>query len=350
MVRRQDALRWASRACMVMALGIGIGGTVTGPANAAETCPHEGTPGPGIVIEGTPGPDRLCGTTGDDVIYGGGGDDHIIGGTGNDIIYGDDGNDTIIAGAGNDTVYGGARGDTIIGDYPQHYYDWYDVERPAPEDAADHIFGGSGGDRIRGEEGDDVIDVGDSLNDEMWISELANGGTGNDVLIGTGPTYSSSFHGDEGNDILYPYPFRTAANTANGGAGSDVAILVNMTRYTFPDQANLNGTNEIPIGSSCVVVDPLTGNEDTGSVTCTLPWPRSLSGLDEILDVKVSVDENGKITWSGELYDGLAGLQVDSWRALAQGGGVTADICLCDPLVQLGTIPPSGHIPFDYTV
>jgi Ca2+-binding RTX toxin-like protein len=326
-------------------------------AAAATACPAEGVVGTGLVIQGTPGNDTLCGTTGDDVIYGGGGNDVITGGTGDDTIYGDDGNDTVVAGSGSDVVYGGAGDDAINGDYPTWYYDPWSgmhVTKPSPDNAADTIFAGSGKDYPLGEEGDDYIDVGDSLAAagpalDATSIDMAQGNDGDDVIVGSGPTYGNTFWGGAGNDILYPYPWRLWSNSATGDDGSDVAILVNMTRYLLPDIADLDGSPEIGIGSSCTVVDPLIGGEDVGSVTCAVPWPSQLSGLGSSLDVTVSVDQSGVITWGGDLFDGLASLQVDRWRQLVRGG-VTADICVCDPLVPIGQLPPDPdqQLPFDY--
>jgi hypothetical protein len=316
-----------------------------------------GTNGTGAVIDGTAGDDRLCGTTGSDTIRGGGGNDIIIGGTGDDVIYGDDGNDNIVAGAGHDTIYGGSGSDTINGDYPEFYYQPYSgqtVVRPSADDAADTIFAGSGADTSDGEEGDDFIDAGDSAGTpgaplSASSIELAYGRAGDDVIIGSGPTWANTFFGGAGNDILYPYPFRVVSNSVTGDDGSDVAVLANMARLMQPDLADLDGAPEIGISSACTVVDPLTSGEDQGSMKCDLPWPSQLSGLNEILTVTANVDQSGNVTWGGDLYDGLAEIQVDSWRQLAHGAGITSDVCLCDPLVQVGALPPSGYYgPYDY--
>ena len=77
-------------------------------------CTHGGTPGPDI-LNGSSGPDRICGFAGDDVIDAGGGDDEVFGGGGADTIDGAGGDDLIIGGAQNDVLRGGNGDDTIWG-------------------------------------------------------------------------------------------------------------------------------------------------------------------------------------------------------------------------------------------
>lgn len=67
--------------------------------------------------QGTPGADRIVGSSKADRIVGFAGDDLLIGGKGNDAIWGGDGNDTIIGATGGgevDFLWGGRGRDTFV--------------------------------------------------------------------------------------------------------------------------------------------------------------------------------------------------------------------------------------------
>ncbi|MEU4157307.1 calcium-binding protein [Actinoplanes sp. NPDC026670] len=106
-----------------------------GPAAAIDPCE---TPGPGFVIEGTPGDDVLNGTPRDDLIRGHGGDDVIHGLGGNDVIHGDPGADSLYGDDGCDEIYG--------------------------DKGADVLDGGAGNDLLFGEEGYDTGFGGTGVN------------------------------------------------------------------------------------------------------------------------------------------------------------------------------------------
>ena len=65
-----------------------------------RACTIEGTQGDDRLIEGTDGPDVICGLGGQDKIKGFGGDDVIYGGPGRDLIYDHGGEDTVWGGSG----------------------------------------------------------------------------------------------------------------------------------------------------------------------------------------------------------------------------------------------------------
>jgi hypothetical protein len=66
-------------------------------------------------ITGTPGADRLRGTSRDDVICAGEGDDRVEARGGDDAVFGDAGDDRIDGGSGDDTLYGGDGRDRLDG-------------------------------------------------------------------------------------------------------------------------------------------------------------------------------------------------------------------------------------------
>jgi Ca2+-binding RTX toxin-like protein len=85
----------------------------------------------GCTITGTPGPDTLVGTRGNDVICGLGGNDRLDGTLGRDVLWGGPGNDQLDGGANEDTVHGGPGNDLF------YAWDW----------KRDLIDGGLGTDR-----------------------------------------------------------------------------------------------------------------------------------------------------------------------------------------------------------
>ena len=114
--------------------------------------------------------DVLDGAGGDDAVYGRAGDDSLSGGTGADSLYGEEGNDSLDGGEGNDRLWGGNGLDTLSG--------------------------GEGDDILYGEGGDDVLD----------------GGAGNDVLNGGYGSDLYRFGLGAGQDTIYGYAFRPAAD------------------------------------------------------------------------------------------------------------------------------------------
>lgn len=140
---------------------------------------------PGVVTEGTSGPDVIVGTSGPDVIRGRGGNDRICslggaddvaggrgddrirlgkgpdqgrGGSGADLIYGNSGRDQIWGNSGPDRLRGGSAADNISGGSND-----------------DDIKGGSGPDQLAGKRGDDVIKGGNGI-------DRCLGGKGDDEL------------------------------------------------------------------------------------------------------------------------------------------------------------------------
>lgn len=93
-------------------------------------------------------------------VYAQGGDDTLIGGSGADRLYGEDGNDSVHAGAGNDTIDGGAGVDYLKG-----------------QAGNDSIVGGSGADTLTGDTGADTLDGG-------LDNDSIAGGSGSDSLLG----------------------------------------------------------------------------------------------------------------------------------------------------------------------
>lgn len=95
-------------------------------------CTKVGTSGRDV-INGTSGPDVLCGDKGADTIRGRGGSDLIIAGPGADTVKAGGGADEVLAGKGGDTVKAGAGADLVLGG-----------------NGRDDLFGNRGKDNLKG--------------------------------------------------------------------------------------------------------------------------------------------------------------------------------------------------------
>lgn len=101
------------------------------------------------VIHAGGGDDTVYAGAGDDEVRGGTGDDHIYGDAGNDYLFGESGGDHLYGGQGNDHLYGEAGADTLIGG-----------------EGADTMYGGDDADTFSGITIGDVVDGGESGNDD----------------------------------------------------------------------------------------------------------------------------------------------------------------------------------------
>jgi Ca2+-binding RTX toxin-like protein len=144
---------------------------------------------------------------GRDTIFGDEGDDLVFGGTDADMIHGDDG----------DEVANGAKAnrDVLLGDHGRLYPQFSALNGFNSRNffAIDVGDGGGGeGDRIRGEEGDDVL-LGQQGDDRMW------GGSGDDDMTG-GHNVSGGFDelGAPSVSAILDLPMN---DLMDGGSGDD---------------------------------------------------------------------------------------------------------------------------------
>ena len=209
---------------------------------------HATTSQKGIRIDGDDGFETLSGTDLNDRVFGHGGPDTLIGEDGDDRMYGGDGTDVVIGGTGDDLLRGGDDLDVLFG-----------------QDGNDDLRGDLGQDWLEGGEGDDQL-TGGFGNDVLGGGEGADvidGGAGDDMLFGSnslgfevserqiinlrhefdnglrmfspddatpqsgGPKADDEtpdfLVGGEGDDMLVA----GAGDTATGGEGMDVFVLVN---------------------------------------------------------------------------------------------------------------------------
>ena len=160
----------------------------------------------------------------DNIAFGNGGQDAITGGTGNDWIWGssaDAANNT-----GPDTFLGGAGDDVIISWSNNSFLDGgtgndiiiYSGPAPTATQAAT-LQGGDGNDQLWSLNGG--ISYGGNGDDLLVGGGYLDGGFGNDLLIAT--TNNTTAYGSVGDDTLYAQTGVTGV-TLNGGIGKDVIV------------------------------------------------------------------------------------------------------------------------------
>ncbi|WP_456023843.1 calcium-binding protein [Pseudomonas protegens] len=186
----------------------------------------------GINLGGDAQDDRLSGIEG---VMGSQFNDSLTGNETDNFLQGGRGSDLIVGGAGNDVIYGGLVSD--IGPFS--------LEGAADEAQADQLYGGAGDDVIVSAENDQgTRSLGEEGNDSLSVvNGIADGGIGNDVLIGKGSTYS--LFGGEGDDrlILNLVGQQASGGVADGGEGDDTYVVNASGLVTIVDTgASLNDT------------------------------------------------------------------------------------------------------------
>ena len=130
------------------------------------------------IIRGTPGDDRLIGTSGIDSIFGRDGNDRLFGRGDDDYVDGEDGSDELHGGPGDDILAGRKGSDTVYGDEGD--------DRITGDRGSDRIFGGAGRDTIFGNFDPDRIDGGpgdDRINVVHGANDIVACGPGNDIVF-----------------------------------------------------------------------------------------------------------------------------------------------------------------------
>lgn len=205
----------------------------------------------------------IIGTDGNDSLAGGDGDDTIIGIDGEDTIDGGGGNDELSGNRDDDTIWGGDGEDTILAS------------------GGDDIAGGGGGrDRLDGGTGNDTVDFSDSaldveinleteraafadiaMTEFIFSFENANGGSGNDTLIGTAG--GNRLDGGPGDDSIVGGDGNDTVTYANDTAG--VLVDLDSGAATGPDSGDdtLAGIENAVGGSGD---DGLFGNDADNSL------------------------------------------------------------------------------------
>jgi Ca2+-binding RTX toxin-like protein len=190
-------------------------------------------PAASSTISGTDANETINGTGLADTLEGMGGNDFMLGGGGADRLDGGQGNDFLDGGAGEDVMAGGVDDDVYVvdsaGDMVSELAGGGDMDQvrtslanyQLPDNVEQLIFTGSGNSVLRGNSADNVVNGGsgnDSIRLEQGGNDLAGGGAGNDVFF-----YGGAL---------------TAADTNNGGEGTDTLVLQGDYNLTF-DPASL---------------------------------------------------------------------------------------------------------------
>ena len=184
--------------------------------NAPHSAPG-GCMGLKPTILGTPGPDFIQGTLGNDVIMTFGGDDLIYASQGKDTICSGDGHDMVSGGLGDDTIYD-SSGSTYVEGGPGNdtIYTGNDADTIFGGPGNDVIYSGGGNDSIFGDAGNDIIYAGGGNDSTIGLSgnDIVHGGDGNDKIysfVGAGTLY-----GEGGDDYIYG---DTKTISIDGGVG-----------------------------------------------------------------------------------------------------------------------------------
>lgn len=184
-------------------------------------------------LSGGSGMDGISGENGDDYIEGRGGDDFLFGGVGNDTLNGGAGQDYLNGSVGNDTASYAERTDDLILRATGHWESgarsgWISTENDCINHDIETIQGGSGNDylfansvrpgEVRGGAGNDLI-YGSVFGDRLFGEDgedVINGGAGSDYMVG-GAGADTFYARDGSTDIII------GANEDGTGANYDVA-------------------------------------------------------------------------------------------------------------------------------
>jgi Ca2+-binding RTX toxin-like protein len=240
-------------------------------------------------VNGTPGPDLLCGFDGFDTLNGGDGDDILVGGNHSDVLNGGDGADTLWGDdtdnwdpwslEGQDTLNGGAGGDYLYG-----------------ESTPDTLIGGAGADVLDGGAGEDTLTYAGAANpvtvtvDATNGNDGENGGAEGDTAISTenviGTSGNDFITGAAGVNRLYG---GDGVDTLNGGSGAD-----RLDGGTGDDILNGGGTDvndwvDYSTRTSRVVVNLGAGTGSVPAVTET----DTLTGIENVIGTGYDDDITG---------------------------------------------------------
>jgi Ca2+-binding RTX toxin-like protein len=203
-----------------------------------------------VIVSGRDGNDIITGGTANDVLYGENGDDTLAGGNGNDYLTGGQGNDTLLGGAGNDYLIGGAGNDTYI--FNTNAAQGTDVIGEAVNGGIDSIeFTGTIAVNINLSV-TTVQNIKDLLVLTVTQVENVTGGSGNDRISGN--DRDNFIKGGGGNDFL------------TGGLGKD--------KFSYQTGATFNGRSigidtitDFKIGDDKLVVSKTTFTKLAGGLT-----------------------------------------------------------------------------------
>lgn len=200
----------------------------------------------GNVFLGTKDGDFIIGSNESDIILGLEGDDTILGGNGIDVLLGNAGNDLLEGGNDLDLLFGGSGDDTLIGDKGD------DIQFAGAGDDLMIWNDGDGSDTMRGEDGQDVVQVNGSVVDGDEFELRANGEIVEFERVNLGPfelniddVEAMEINGNGGDDRLLVGDLAgtdVATVTFNGGDGNDVLDASQSTQTIVANGGEGNDT------------------------------------------------------------------------------------------------------------
>jgi Ca2+-binding RTX toxin-like protein len=205
--------------------------------------------------------DEVFGDGGSDEVYGDAPDPAFDTGDGMDVVHGNVGTDLVSGGNGADDVFGDAQDDHMIGGYPNAAGNDDGVRA---DTFGDHMFGGSGDDKMAGDDA--------TITQPGIVSLLAEASQGQADLI-FGETDDDAMYGELGDDDIYG---AAGIDHAEGNAGDDDIFgesddddLIGGTTEASDTAVGLGQNGGQPDGSDNIVGGPghdaLLG--DNGEVT-----------------------------------------------------------------------------------
>ncbi len=287
--------------------------------------------------------DEVIAGSGNDTIYGNYGDNTISGGAGSDYLYGDEGDDyfyEVPGEVGTDTINGGNGIDTIdYSDSLNHdiYYDTAagQIHQGGQVDVISNIEVIYASNRAfdqlyAANETDDVVihlknrtlQIGANPQMRVWGFEIANGGTGNDYIVGndgantlTGGSGNDYRGGLGGNDDLTG---GIGDDTLNGGTGNDILEGgVGNDVYEFFENFGIDTIYE---GGG---FDRLDFSALFSSVTVNLASGTATAGTNSVTNFGTNIED----VWGGSGADRLTGSNVANE---IRGGGGNDSIVAAD--------------------
>ncbi|MBR0656939.1 beta strand repeat-containing protein [Plastoroseomonas arctica] len=248
-----------------------------------------------VVLDDSPGAQRVIGSSGNDVIYadtqadvlfeavGGGidtirtsasfylyanvenlvlrigagnifgvgnaGDNALTGNEANNLLIGLDGADTIAGDSGNDILYGVEGNDRMSGDAG--------VDFVAGGNGADTVEGGAGADNLFGEAGNDSL-----VDGSDFVTDILTGGDGADTLdAASGLGDYDLIDGGAGDDrYLVDTPADLTFEAAGGGIDTVYANINGGGCYLYANVENLVLLGATPFGVGNAMANVLTGS------------------------------------------------------------------------------------------
>ncbi|CCQ75338.1 cadherin-like domain-containing protein [Magnetospira sp. QH-2] len=239
---------------------------------------------------------------GHDTVQGGSLNDTIIGGTGNDRLYGNDGDDVFMVdsndgwdrfsgGAGEDTVVATDGDDTITTD---HFADYRTVET---------IDAGAGNDTISGSSGNNTLDF---TNTTLESVEAIDGGAGHDTIKGSadadtiiGGTGNDRLYGNDGDDV-FMVDSNDGWDRFSGGAGEDTVVATDGDDTITTDHfADYRTVETIDAGAGNDTISGSSGNNTLDFTNTTLESVEAIDGGAGHDTIKGSADADTIIGGTG---------------------------------------------------